>query len=226
MAKVAEPDSLGRTPDEPSERLPFWDPRKLLEVPALYNFFQRTVGADKPRRQFIAEHVAPLGAARILEVGCGPGTNCAWLPEDIEYVGCDLSERYINHATQVYGDKYCFFRAPVGSLLALGLKPFTAVIALCLLHHLSDAQVLALCDEVVPLLEPGGTFMTADPCFTSNQGRLERFITARDRGRYVRYPEEYYGLLASKFSLVDVRISRSQGTLIPNSGVMLKARKS
>jgi putative flippase GtrA len=48
--------------------LPFWDPRKALEYPPIYNLFQRAVGADKPRRAFIAEHIAPLGRARVLEV--------------------------------------------------------------------------------------------------------------------------------------------------------------
>jgi hypothetical protein len=97
------------------------------------------------------------------------------------------------------------------------------VIALALLHHLNDAEVLTLCGEVVPLLEPGGIFMTGDPCFTPNQSRLERFITSCDRGRYVRYPEQYRALLARKFPVVDMEVSRSRGMMIPNSGVLLKA---
>jgi SAM-dependent methyltransferase len=217
------PKKPNQIPDSPPQGLPLWDPRKFLERPGVYNFFQRAVGADRPRRRFMAEHVAPLGSARVLEVGCGPGTNCAWLPKSIEYVGCDLSEAYITYARQVYGDRYQFFSAPVGRLRALGLKPFKAVIALALLHHLNDAEVLTLCGEVVPLLEPGGIFMTGDPCFTPNQSRLERFITSCDRGRYVRYPEQYRALLARKFPVVDMEVSRSRGMMIPNSGVLLKA---
>ena len=209
---------------DPSHGLPFWDPRKLLEYPSIYNLFQKAVGADRPRREFIAEHIAPLGNARVLEVGCGPGTNCAWLPRSIEYVGCDLCAAYIDHAKAHYGDWCQFFAAPVGQLGALGLKPFKAVVAFALLHHLSDEEVLVLCEEVAPLLERGGTFMTADPCFTAEQGRLERFITSRDRGQYVRYPEEYRALLAKKFPIVDVQVRQVHGMLIPNSGVSLKAR--
>src|ERR1035438_6608844 len=103
------PKKPNQIPDSPPQGLPLWDPRKFLERPGVYNFFQRAVGADRPRRRFMAEHVAPLGSARVLEVGCGPGTNCAWLPKSIEYVGCDLSEAYIAYARHVYGDRYQFF---------------------------------------------------------------------------------------------------------------------
>jgi SAM-dependent methyltransferase len=206
--------------------LPFWDPRKALEVPSVYNFFQRAVGAHRPRRRFFEEHIAPLAPARVLEVGCGPGTNCEWMPKDIEYVGCDLSASYVAHARERYGDRYEFHSAPVGELAALGLKPFKVIIAVALLHHLTDDEVLTLCREVAMLLEPGGTFMTGDPCFTNEQGRWERFITSRDRGRYVRYPEQYRALLLKAFPEVGMEVKASKGMLIPNTGVLLKARKT
>lgn len=210
----------------PSAGLPFWDPRKALEYPPIYNLFQRAVGADKPRRAFITEHVAPLGRARVLEVGCGPATNCAWMPREIEYVGCDQNEAYISYARQQYGDRAEFYPVPVGQLRDLGLRPFKAVIALALLHHLTDAEVLVLCDEVIPLLETGGSLITGDPCFVVGMKRLERFITSRDRGRYVRYPEQYRELLARRFPVVDMEVRRSQGTLITQTGVAIKARLS
>jgi SAM-dependent methyltransferase len=216
-------ESTKEVADNLTKGLPFWDVRQILEYPPVYNLFQRAVGADKPRRRFIEEHVAPLGNARVFEVGCGPGTNCAWMPESIEYVGCDLSEAYIAYAKQRYGDRAEFFSAPVGQLATLCLKPFKAVIALAVLHHLSDVEVLTLCDEVVPLLQAGGTFMTGDPCFVSGQSRVERFVTSCDRGNYVRYPEQYQALLAKKFPVVDLEVKRSHGMLIPNTSVLLKA---
>ncbi len=208
--------------DDSPKGLPFWDTRKVLEYPPVYNLFQMALGADKPRRRFIEERVAPLGNARVLEVGCGPGTNCAWMPLGIEYVGCDLSEAYIAYARQHYGDRAEFFSAAVGQLAALRLKPFKAVVALAVLHHLEDAEVLTLCDEIIPLLEPGGTFLTGDPCFVSGQNRWERFVTSCDRGRYVRYPEEYQALLAKRFPVVDLEVKGIRGMLIPNTSALLK----
>jgi SAM-dependent methyltransferase len=205
--------------------LPFWDPRKMLEYPPIYNLFQSAVGADKPRRAFITEHIAPLGRARVLEIGCGPATNCAWMPRDIEYVGCDHNEAYIAYARNRYGDRAEFFSLPVGQLRDLGLKPFKAVIALALLHHLTDVEVLTLCDEVLPLLGTDGSLITGDPCFLAGMKRLERFITSNDRGRYVRYPEQYQELLARKFPVVNMEIGRGGG-LLKQTGVIIKASLS
>jgi SAM-dependent methyltransferase len=218
--------SKGKIKDGSQTGLPFLDPRKVLEYPPIYNLFQRAVGADKSRRAFIAEHIAPLGRARVLEVGCGPATNCAWMPREIEYVGCDRNEAYIAYARQRYGDRAEFYSSPVGQLRDLDLKPFKAVIAVALLHHLTDAEVLTFCDEVLPLLETGGTLITADPCFVAGMRRLERFITSRDRGRYVRYPEQYRELLAMKFPVVDMEGQQSRGTLISQNGVVMKAHAS
>jgi SAM-dependent methyltransferase len=204
--------------------LPFWDPRKFLESSAVYNFFQKAVGAHKPRQRFFADHVAPLGKARVLDVGCGPGTNCSWMPPGIEYVGCDLSESYIAHARARYGSRGEFFAAPVGEVAKLGLKPFDAVIAVTILHHLSDAQVLTLCDEVRQLLVPGGVFITGDPCFAVGQSRLEHFITSCDRGRYMRYPEQYRALLLQRFPVVDEDVWHTEEMWLPNTGVVLTAR--
>lgn len=222
MKPLPAMESTNRSPTG----LPYWDPRKVLEFPPIYNIFQKAVGADKPRRAFIAEHIAPLGRARVLEVGCGPATNCAWMPREIEFVGCDQNQKYIAYARQRYGDRAEFYSAPVGKLRELGLKPFKAVIALALLHHLADAEVLALCDEVLPLLETGGFLITADPCFVAGMKRLERFVTSRDRGRYVRYPEQYRELLAMRFPVVNMEVRQSRGTLISQSGVTIKARAS
>jgi SAM-dependent methyltransferase len=212
--------------DDLNGGLPFWDPRKVLEYPPIYNFFQNAVGADKPRRRFIEEHITPLGRARVLEVGCGPGTNCAWMPEGVEYVGCDLNAAYIEYARERYTGRGEFYVAGVGELAALELRPFKAIYALAVLHHLSDAEVLTLCDEVLALLEPRGMLITGDPCFFDGQGRIEHFITSCDRGHFVRHPEQYRDLLAQRFPRVELQVNHIKGMLIPNTGVLLKAHAS
>ena len=68
-----------------------------------------------------------------------------------------------------------------------------------------------------------GMFMTGDPSFAVGQSRLEHFVTSCDRGRYVRYPEQYRALLQRKFPIVDMETKRS-GNFLSNAGVLLKAR--
>lgn len=200
------------------------DPRRLLEIPPVYNSFQKLVGAVAARRSFAAEYLTAFAGSRVLEVGCGPGTMYELIPPGIRYVGCDLSEIYIAYAKSRFGASAEFFALPVGKLAALGLRPFRAVFALALLHHLDDDEVRTLCREVHGLLEPGGSFFTGDPCYLDGQSRLEHFITSCDRGRFVRHAEKYRELLAETFSRVTLRTGKS-GMLIPGTGAVIIAVK-
>ncbi|HEX8170959.1 MAG TPA: class I SAM-dependent methyltransferase [Thermoanaerobaculia bacterium] len=207
-----------------STSLPFWDPRKILEIPRVYNFYQKAVGAERARRHFIQAKITPFAGKRVLEVGCGPGTNCGYWPANVEYVGCDVSERYITWAKKRYGDRGEFYAAGVGELRSLGLKPFDGILALNLLHHLSDDEVLRLCDEAITLLKADGVFITGDPCFNAGESRLAHFVTARDRGQFVRYPQQYEALLRQRFSEVAVDVGQNKLLIVMQSGIVMTAR--
>jgi 2-polyprenyl-3-methyl-5-hydroxy-6-metoxy-1,4-benzoquinol methylase len=117
------------------------DPRKIFAIPKVYDSYQKFVGAQQDRLNFLKKTVAPLVKYRVLDVGCGTGVNCEVFPQHVSYVGCDLSEKYINHAKQHYGNRAEFYAAPVGELQKLNLEPFDVVIAMAVLHHLSDEQL-------------------------------------------------------------------------------------
>jgi 2-polyprenyl-3-methyl-5-hydroxy-6-metoxy-1,4-benzoquinol methylase len=202
---------------------PIWDPRKVLEVPAIYNFFQKMVGAQQGRLEFIQQIITPMVKSRILEVGCGTGINSEAFPKNISFVGCDISQSYIDHAKQHYGDHAEFYATPVGKLRELQLEPFDVVIALAVLHHLSDEDIINLGDEVAELLTPGGLFVTADPCFSVDQPSFSNFIASCDRGQHVRYAEEYSKLLEKRFSKVSIAIQKGKLLFIPCSGIIMVA---
>ena len=200
------------------------DPRKILEFPPVYNAFQKIVGGERNRRRFITECVTPLArGGRMLEIGCGPGTNIEYLPADVEYVGCDIQPNYIAYAQKQYGHRGKFYLTPVGKLSELPREPFDVITAVAVLHHLDDAQIATLCDEVLALLKPTGSFITIDPCFTNEQSRLERFITACDRGKFVRFPEQIHAILSQKFRQVQEKIEKVDAMLIPCTGVTMIA---
>lgn len=203
-----------------------FDVRRVLEIPLVYSLFQKVVGGENSRRKFLQTHVIPLAnGGRLLEIGCGPGNNLADLPENIQYVGCDLNERYIAYAQKKYGERGQFFASPVGKLADLSLGKFDVVMAVALLHHLSDAQIATLCKEVSELLKPGGSFITGDPCFTSEQSRIERYITSCDRGEYVRFPEQYKAIFAREFPQVRQHVNPAN-MLIPCMAVTMIAASS
>jgi SAM-dependent methyltransferase len=200
-----------------------FDPRRILAVPVVYNTFQRAVRADRSRKRVIDEYIGFMSEGRVLEIGCGPGSNYELIPEGVAYVGTDLDESYIRYATKAYGDSAQFYECPVGQLGNLNIGKFQAILALNLLHHLDENQVLQLCDEVKELLAPDGRFITADPCFFNNQPTLERVVTSLDRGRFVRFPDQYAQLLERRFTSVSAKVVPG-GARIPNTGVIMVAR--
>jgi cyclopropane fatty-acyl-phospholipid synthase-like methyltransferase len=198
------------------------EPRELLGRPVVYDAFQSIIGANNSRRMFIEEFVAPLAGKRVLEVGCGPGGNCRWVPPTVDYVGTDINAEYVSHARDTYGDKAEFHICPVGELASLNIGRFAAVIAVNLLHHLADSQVADLCDEVKALLDEGGVIITADPCVTPQQSRLERKITLLDRGKHVRSPENYADLMRQNFDHFAIRVGSGHARF-PNTGTTMVA---
>jgi ubiquinone/menaquinone biosynthesis C-methylase UbiE len=45
--------------------------RKLLSLPAFYNFFSKILGAEDSRRFFAERYVSADGNSKILDIGCG-----------------------------------------------------------------------------------------------------------------------------------------------------------
>ena len=199
------------------------DPRRLLGIPNVYDSYQKMLGTQQGRLDFIRQTIAPRVKSRVLEVGCGTGINCEGFSDQIAYVGCDVSDKYINHAKETYGNRADFYAKSVGNLRHLHLEPFDVVIALAVLHHLSDDEIMNLCDEVKELLAPGGIFITADPCFTKAQPWYSNFATSFDRGQYVRTPSEYTSLLERKFLNVETQMHNGKLLVIPHAGFIMFA---
>jgi SAM-dependent methyltransferase len=195
------------------------DIRSVLSAPPLFRAYQRLVGARSFKRSIVITHLRPRPGERVLDLGCGPGDMVEDLA-DVEYVGLDVSERYIAHARARFGAHGTFIAADLLQVDAVELGKFDLVHAHGLLHHLDDhvaSRAFALAAEV---LVPHGRFVTADPCFHPDQSRLARFTVAKDRGAAVRTPEGYRALAARSFGRVDVVIDHSP-LLIPHTAAVL-----
>ena len=76
---------------------------RLLERPGVYLAWQRP---------FVASKLAPVWRhndrstiRRVLDVGCGPGTNSAEF-SGLDYLGVDLNPSYIEHARRRHGPHF------------------------------------------------------------------------------------------------------------------------
>ncbi len=180
--------------------------RRLLALPAAYDFFQDLVGARRARLRWIRECLKPFDGARILDIGCGTAELLGLLPSPIDYTGFDRSPAYIEAARRRYGSRGRFV---CGDVEAFGDGKIGAaydiVLAFGVLHHLDDGEVRQVFRRAKQALKPAGRMVTMDPAFVPDQSPLARFAVSRDRGRNVRFPGAYADLAREAFT--DIRLS-------------------
>ena len=186
---------------------------RLLERGYLYNLLQCTVGSTNARRYFV-EHFARLpDAARVLDVGCGPGTLIPFLPRHIaRYVGFDPNPRYIELARNRFASaSHSFFEAKcsnAGDRLAEEGYRFDAILAAGVLHHLDDREVRDLLDLAATYCEPGGFFASVDNAIIPQENPIAAALIRVDRGEHIRSPVEYETFLRAKFSSIKSEVRR------------------
>ena len=170
--------------------------RTPLAAPAVFDFYQRMVGAPKMLERFVAEVIKPQPGDRLLDIGCGTGAVVPYLPADIHLVGVDVSEAYIRAAMARYGNVGEFRVADASDQsLDLGSR-FDIAYASGVLHHIPDAPARRVVEGALSRLKPGGRFVAIDPTLVPGQGWVSRSLVKADRGRFVRSPEQLARLMS------------------------------
>jgi len=174
-----------------------------LSHPWLYATSQRALGSETARTHFVEEHLRPRPGERILDLGCGPAQILGLLPE-VDYVGIDLSQDYLEAARRRHGSRGAFLHGDVRLIDGQELGRFDAVVAFGLLHHLDDHSVLDLLGRAAGLLGPAGRMSTLDPARWPGQPRVARWLIDRDRGRHIRSSTRYGELARAHFPSVSI----------------------
>jgi SAM-dependent methyltransferase len=188
--------------------------RRVLAHPAVYDFFQNLVGASACRIRWTHDFLKPFSGARILDIGCGTAQLLRHLPADIDYTGFDMSEEYIEAARKRYGDRGRFScdrvlaTAEGDSETGDDSGSYDIAVAFGVLHHLDDEEGRQVFRSARRALKPSGRFVTLDPAFIPDQGRLSRYVVSHDRGQNVRFPEAYAALGKGFFSDIKINVVR------------------
>lgn len=177
--------------------------RAVLSHPSVYNAMQALVGARKLRASNVRNHVRPFPGMRILDLGCGTAQILAALPEDVVYVGFDMSPAYIDHARREFGARGTFHCRKLEHAEVAGMEPFDLVMGTGVLHHLDDASARQFMSLASAALGPGGRIYTVDPCLSPGQNPIARFLIERDRGQHVRDAEGYLALTSGLVAQVN-----------------------
>jgi SAM-dependent methyltransferase len=169
---------------------------RFLEHPAVYRIWQ----APFARRKLapVERHLRVTDGLRVLDVGCGPGTNAGRFSA-CDYVGIDINERYLAVARARYRGR--FIQADLATADLSSLGSFDTILVNSFLHHLPDATVSRILSQISGLLAPSASVHVLELVLPEHWS-LSRVMAKLDRGRYARSVVSWRDLLVSHFAPV------------------------
>jgi SAM-dependent methyltransferase len=158
---------------------------RVLEWPWVYRAWQAPF-AEAKLRPFLSR--ANLSKAqRVLDVGCGPGTNARHFAHTA-YVGVDINPEYIAQAQRRYAGR--FLVGDVTDPSVLPEERFDVVFANSLMHHLPDDTVNRLLSRMATLTTDDGQVHILD-LILPERTSVARWLAKADRGQFARPVEAW-----------------------------------
>lgn len=171
--------------------------KDLLGHPAVYRLWQSPFAAQK--LQPVVESGRISAARRVLDVGCGPGTNARSFDRAEAYVGIDLSEEYVAYASKHFsGD----FRIADVTVAQPDLGKFDLVLMNSLMHHLDDKSARRLLSRIPALIAPGGEVQIIDLVLAETG--LPRRLALADRGEFPRTVDSWREIVSSAMQVTEM----------------------
>ena len=179
------------------------DPRAILGRPTAYGLHSRVAAPEARKRFFVERFLHPAPGERVLDIGCGTAPLLEYMPE-VDYVGFDLSQPYIEEARLRFGERGTFHQRALTPEVVGEQEPFDLAMAIGVVHHLDDAEAETLFRVAHDALASGGRLVTCDGAIVQGQNLIARLLLSLDRGQYVRTPAAYEALARRVFQDVSV----------------------
>jgi len=173
--------------------------RNILSLAWIYQLYQDLVGATNYDRLLASDYICYKKGQKMMDIGCGPSDILKFLPSDVDYLGIDLSPKYIEKARKDFPEQSFICSDFCNDLNEVPNECFDIVIAVGVLHHLTNEQADKLHEFAFRKLAPQGRLITLDGVYTNNQSRTELFFLQNDRGKFVRFKDEYLKFASSHF---------------------------
>jgi SAM-dependent methyltransferase len=166
-----------------------------MEHALVYRLWQAPFAERKLAPFFRCNDVPAM--RRVLDVGCGPGTNTAHF-RHTDYVGVDINPRYIESARARHGRE--FVVADVTTNPDLGAR-FDCVFVNSFLHHVDDRDADNILRHLRPLLTADGHVHAMELVRPARLGPA-RLLARLDVGEYARPLDAWRALFTAHFEPV------------------------
>jgi SAM-dependent methyltransferase len=169
---------------------------RLMEFTVAYRLWQAPFAEQKLAPLWLHNDIAR--ARRVLDVGCGPGTNTHHF-KDADYLGIDFNPAYIESARQRHGRN--FVVADVTKYQVADDQRFDLILANSLFHHIETASVKRILSHLATLLSDDGHIHIFD-LVLPDEPSIARLLARLDRGDYPRPIGEWRTLFSEAFETV------------------------
>jgi SAM-dependent methyltransferase len=191
----------------------------LLEQTAVYSLWQAPFATAKLAP--LLAHNNLSRARRVLDVGCGPGTNTSLL-DHAEYLGVDINPKYIAHARRKY--QHPFVVADVSLYEDLPASAYDFILVNSFLHHLDTPENMKILQRLQAWLSSDGYIHLLELVLPGDRS-VARFLARADRGKFVRPIGEWRSIFEThlEIAVFEPYPMRVMGTTLWNM-VYCKAR--
>lgn len=163
----------------------------VMEYPTAYRLWQSPFARAKFAP--VLRHNDLAKVRRVLDVGCGPGTNAAYFA-NTDYVGLDINESYIRTARRKYGRE--FLTADACTYEAAADERFDFILLNSLLHHIDTPNVERILRQLSGQLADDGHVHVLELVLPEARG-LPRLLAKSDRGDFPRSLDVWRELFAA-----------------------------
>jgi SAM-dependent methyltransferase len=171
-------------------------PTRVLSGTTAYRLWQAPFAHQKFAP--VLRHNDVARARRVLDVGCGPGTNTAYFGT-ADYLGLDLNDAYLAYARRRYGRR--FLTTDVCQYAGEDDGRFDFILVNSFLHHVDDAAAEDILRRLGRLLDPQGFVHILDLVLPGERG-LARFLARNDRGAFARFSDRWQAMFENVFRAV------------------------
>ena len=167
----------------------------LAQKPVILDFLRRVLENNhQGEKKVITVELPNRESLRVLDLGCGTGVFSPLFGRD--YVGVDISKKYIEYARSHYDKKFYVMDA---KKLDFPDDYFDIIWVNGVLHHLDDASVRLILREMKRVLKLNGRAVIMED--VPAKKLISKFIRSLDVGDYIRAPQAYKELFSEQFNI-------------------------
>jgi SAM-dependent methyltransferase len=200
----------------------------------LNDIFQRVLTFNKlEQKANLSKKLGSLSlkpGTKCVDFGCGTGLFAGvFAGRGFRYYGYDIDKSLTDYASRLSLSDSCFFTASPDHLK--GQAPFGLIMANCCFHHIDDALINKVLEDIKGILADDGVFLLIDILFAEKDTSVLRGLFRKlERGAYVRKAEDYRTIVERVFTVTSSEVRRShlfslKGIPVYNDLLMLTCKK-